>query len=248
MKAAAKQNCYFFCQLWYQRQAATDHGSLSSFHISHKSLLHWSSHKYWPWSRNALQYVLLKSASQSWTPLGRQEQRAGEVWRAGTRALPATWAHFPSQRIMQKGQVRNPQLWQHSLPFFSCTGLRCLQWLQSTGPRIPAPSWFKMFWHLSKWLIIFLIRGPLLHTIHCNVNFSHLCTSLRTDSDLKAALVCPGPASIIGDMCQVRATNTLYRQFMPNSTPEVQMENGEKRIFYLEWLRQTLFPFKFYIL
>lgn len=107
MKAVAKQNCYFSCQLWYQRQAAKYHGSLSSFHIFHKSLLYWSTRKYWLWFRNALKYVLLKSASQSWTRSGRHKQLVGEVRRVvtggllrqekedGKMSLSARWSNFP---------------------------------------------------------------------------------------------------------------------------------------------------------
>lgn len=217
VKAAAKQNCYFFCQLRYQRQAGTDHGSLSSFHFSHKSLLHWSSHKYWLWFRNALKYVLLKSAPQSWTPL---EAGAGlGAVEGGTELWQLHQLLSPPRGSWGRAAQESPDLTALTAPSLHRTEVSMVSQHLAQGSAL---SCFMMFCQLSTWLVIFLIQG--FHTIHCNGNFPCLCTSLRADPDLKAALVCPGPAK-----CEPQIL--FHRQHMPNSTAELQMENGEKRIF-----------------
>lgn len=106
--------------------------------------------------------------------------------------------------------------------------------------RIPAPSWFKMFRHLSKWLIIFLILWPLLHTIYCNVNFSYLCTSLRSDSDLKAALVRPGPASIIRDVPSVSQKYSFTDRSC--QIPLLSNEEWRKKEFFNVIIRTDTVP------
>lgn len=149
MKVVAKQNCYFSCQLWYQRQAAKYRGSLSSFHIFHKSLLHWSSHKYCLWFRNALKYVLLKSELTSigevqtagwrsakgshWGPPGQEEED-------GKTFLPARWSNFPLTEYYIEIVCQESIDLTAVTALCSYMGSRCLQWFQSIGLAFPQES------------------------------------------------------------------------------------------------------------
>lgn len=197
MKAAAKQNCYFFCQRWYQRQAATDHWVVFTSPIN-------------PYYTDLLTNIDSDSGMHLNMFFWSQHHRAELCWggvkgRPGGCGSPMSSFPLPEDYPGRAGQ-ESPDL----------TALSALLLLHSTeAPTVVSEHCAQD----SCSQLVHNVLTPQQMVDYCpdsfashqtfNGNFSRLCTPLRTDSDLKAALLCPGPASISRDMCQKWATNAL---------------------------------------
>lgn len=161
----------------------------------------------------------------------------------GKMCLSARQSNFPL-RGLYRNCTSGIHRFNSSHCTFLCPGLRCLPWFQSMRHVGLAPGIFisagsKTSLCLSTWLVVFLMAEPLIHNSHdiyCIANFLHVSASLRTDSDLKAAVVRSGHASTARDTAcsqglgrtpKLKLKMPYSWHSIPSYSYKVQMESKE---------------------